>query len=54
MNLSAHLQMLRAKHQKLDVQIEKDASDPGHDWWQLKEDKKKKLRLKEEIHRISG
>ncbi|MCU0907711.1 MAG: YdcH family protein [Rhodobacteraceae bacterium] len=53
MSLSSHLQELRKKHQHLSDQVETEARRPGVDDLRLMELKKQKLRLKEEIARLS-
>ena len=53
MNLSAHLQELRKKHEALSRQVEQEQRSPAADTLKIAELKKQKLRLKEEIERIS-
>ncbi|MEX5727861.1 hypothetical protein Ga0609869_001214 [Rhodovulum iodosum] len=53
MNLGSHLQELRRKHQNLSEQVEQAQRSPGIDDLQVAELKKRKLRLKEEIERLS-
>lgn len=53
MSLSSHLQKLRKKHQSLNEQVEEAQRGPGTDGIQLTQLKKEKLRLKEEILRLS-
>ena len=53
MTLSSHLQELRKKHESLSEQVEDLQKSPGFDDIALTELKKQKLRLKEEIHRLS-
>lgn len=53
MTMSSHLQELRKKHQSLSERVEKAQRSPGIDDLQLAELKKQKLRIKEEIHRLS-
>ncbi len=53
MTISAHVQELRKKHAALSTQVEKELSHPGSDDLQIAELKKQKLRLKEEIERLS-
>jgi len=53
MTLSSHLQELRRKHQELADQVEAAQRNPGVDGLAIAELKKQKLRLKEEIHRLS-
>ncbi len=54
MTLSSHLQELRKKHQYLSEQVEQAQRSPGSDDLQIADMKKQKLRLKEEISRLSG
>ncbi len=53
MNLSSHLQELRKKHQSLDERVEEAQRSPGTDDLQVTQLKKEKLRLKEEIARLT-
>jgi len=53
MTMSSHLQELRRKHQTLSDQVEQAQRNPGSDDLQIVELKKQKLRLKEEIERLS-
>ena len=53
MNLSAHLQELRKKHEALSRQVEQEQRSPAANTLKIAELKKQKLRLKEEIERIS-
>lgn len=54
MTISAHLQELRRKHQSLSDEVEREQRSPGTNALVLAELKKKKLKLKEEINRLSG
>jgi hypothetical protein len=54
MSLSAHLTELRKKHETLNNEVEQAQRSPGIDALHLAQLKKKKLRLKEEIERLSG
>ena len=54
MALSSHLQELRKKHQFLSEQVEAAQRSPGTDDLQITDLKKQKLRLKEEIQRLSA
>lgn len=54
MSLSSHLQELRKKHQSLSEQVEVAQRSPSYDEVHLTELKKQKLKLKEQIHRLSG
>ncbi|MFD1913287.1 YdcH family protein [Halodurantibacterium flavum] len=53
MSLSSHVQELRRKHQTLSDQVEKAQKRPSVDAARIAEMKKQKLRLKEEITRLS-
>lgn len=53
MNLSSHLQELRKKHQSLSDAVEAAQRSPGVDDLKIASLKKQKLRLKEEITRLS-
>ncbi len=54
MTMSSHLQELRKKHESLSDMVESAQKSPATDDLQITELKKKKLRLKEEIQRLSG
>ncbi len=54
MTLSSHLQELRRKHQSLSEQVEQAQRNPASDDLQIADMKKQKLRLKEEISRLSS
>lgn len=54
MTISAHLQELRRKHQSLSEEVEREQRSPGANALVLADLKKKKLKLKEEINRLSG
>lgn len=54
MSLSAHLSELKRKHQHLSNEVEQAQRAPGVDGLQLASLKKQKLRLKEEIERLSN
>ncbi len=54
MTLSAHVQELRRKHAALSDQVEKEMRHPGSDDLHIAELKKQKLRLKEEIERLTS
>ncbi|MEM1272650.1 MAG: YdcH family protein [Pseudomonadota bacterium] len=54
MSLGAHLHELRKKHQALDTQVEAAQQSPGIDDLTIRDLKKEKLRLKEEIRRLEG
>jgi hypothetical protein len=53
MSLSAHLNELKKKHETLSNAVEKELRAPGADTLKVAELKKQKLRLKEEITRLS-
>ena len=54
MSISSHLDELRRKHAVLEQKIETEVRSPGSDDLQITELKREKLRLKEEIHRLSS
>ena len=54
MSLSSHLAELRRKHQHLSVEVEQAQRAPGVDGLELATLKKQKLKLKEEIERLSN
>jgi hypothetical protein len=53
MSLGSHLQELRKKHQHLSEAVEEAQRHPGSDDLTIAEMKKQKLRLKEEISRLT-
>ncbi|MCJ7871605.1 DUF465 domain-containing protein [Marinovum sp. 2_MG-2023] len=53
MSLSSHLQELKKKHQVLSEQVEQVQRAPGTDDLHIADLKKQKMRLKEEIVRLS-
>ena len=53
MNLSSHLQELRRKHQTLAQRVEEAQRAPAVDDLHIAELKKEKLRLKDQIERLS-
>ncbi|SLN28850.1 hypothetical protein ROA7450_01207 [Roseovarius albus] len=53
MSLSSHVEELKKKHQILSEQVEVAQRAPGTDDLEISELKKQKLRLKEEIERLS-
>jgi hypothetical protein len=53
MSMGSHLQELRKKHQNLSEAVEEAQRHPGYDDLEIAEMKKQKLRLKEEIARLS-
>jgi hypothetical protein len=54
MNLSAHLDKLKKKHEKLSFAVEEAQRSPGTDDLDIADLKKQKLREKEEIVRLSS
>lgn len=53
MNMTSHLQELRRKHENLSERVEEAQRSPGVDALAIADLKKQKLRLKEEINRLS-
>lgn len=53
MSMNAHLSELRRKHQNLSLKVEDAQKSPAVDALELTAMKKQKLRLKEEIERLS-
>ena len=53
MSLSSHVSELKKKHQHLSDAVEEAQRAPGVDGLQVADLKKQKLRLKEEIERLS-
>ncbi|MFY9211074.1 MAG: DUF465 domain-containing protein [Aestuariivita sp.] len=53
MSLSSHLSELKKKHHILEEQVEKAQRAPGVDGLHIAALKKQKLKLKEEIERLS-
>ncbi|MGG7645152.1 YdcH family protein [Rhodovulum sp. YNF3179] len=53
MALSSHVQELRRKHETLSKRVEEAQRSPGVDDLRIAELKKQKLRIKEEIERLS-
>lgn len=53
MSLTSHLQELKRKHQTLSEEVEQAQRAPGTDDLAIASLKKQKLRLKEEIERLS-
>jgi hypothetical protein len=54
MSLTAHLEELKKKHQALSDRVEEAQRAPGIDDLSVSDLKKQKLRLKEEITRLSS
>lgn len=53
MSLTSHLQELRRKHDHLSTLVEQEARSPASDDLKIAEMKRQKLRLKEEMARLS-
>ena len=53
MSVASHVQELRKKHQHLSDEVERAQRMPGSDDLSISTMKKEKLRLKEEIERLS-
>lgn len=54
MSVTAHIDQLKKKHQSLSQAVEKAQRAPGVDDLAIADLKKQKLRLKEEITRLSS
>ena len=54
MSLDGHLEELRKKHEALSLQVEEEQRAPGSSDLHITELKKQKLKLKEEIERLSS
>jgi hypothetical protein len=54
MSLSAHVDQLKKKHEHLSDAVERAQRAPGTDGLDIAQLKKQKLRLKEEIARLSS
>lgn len=54
MALSAHLESLKKKHREMSEAVEEAQRSPGVDDLQVSSMKKEKLRLKEEIARLTS
>jgi hypothetical protein len=54
MSLSSHLQELRKKHEHLSNEVEQAQRSPAVDDLQITALKKQKLKIKEEIERLSA
>ncbi len=54
MSLSSHLAELKKKHQHLSMEVEEAQKSPGVDGLHIAELKKQKLKIKEEIERLSS
>lgn len=53
MSVSSHLEELKRKHEALSDKVEAEQRSPGSSDLDIAEMKKEKLRLKEEIERLS-
>jgi len=53
MSMSSHLVELKKKHQNLSHEVEQAQRAPGSDGLHIADLKKQKLRIKEEIERLS-
>lgn len=53
MSLTSHLQELRRRHETLAQKVEEAQRSPGSSDFEIAEMKKQKLKLKEEITRLS-
>jgi len=53
MTLSSHVQELRRKHENLSKSVEEAQRNPGMDALRISDLKKQKLRIKEEIERLT-
>lgn len=53
MTVASHLQELRRKHENLSSKVEQEQRSPGSDALRIAELKKQKLKLKEEINRLT-
>lgn len=54
MSITAHLEELKKKHRTLSDQVDMAQKAPGVDTTEIATLKKQKLKLKEEITRLSG
>ena len=54
MSLNSHLQELKRKHNSLSAEVEEAQRAPGTDDMTIADMKKRKLKLKEEIERVSS
>tara|TARA_B100000700_G_C14334536_1_gene529769 strand:- start:95 stop:259 length:165 start_codon:yes stop_codon:yes gene_type:complete len=54
MRIALHLQNLQKKHEELSRAVEKAQKAPGFNNFEIVNLKKQKLRIKEEIHRLSS
>ncbi|MAY88795.1 YdcH family protein [Arenibacterium halophilum] len=54
MSMSSHLAELKKKHEHLSMEVERAQRAPGTDGLKVVDLKKRKLKLKEEIQRLSS
>ncbi len=54
MSVNAHVEQLKKKHESLSEAVEAAQRAPGTDDLAIADLKKQKLRIKEEIHRLSS
>jgi hypothetical protein len=54
MTMESHLAELERRHQMLEKELEEAMTHPGTDSLELRELKRKKLHVKDEIARLSG
>ncbi len=54
MNMSSHLEELRKRHELLSAKVEEVQRAPGSSDQEITELKKQKLKIKEEIERLSA
>ena len=54
MSVTSHLAELRRKHAALELKLETELKSPGADDLEISELKREKLRLKDEISRLSA
>lgn len=54
MSVSAHLTELKKKHANLSIEVEEAQRSPGIDDLHISQLKKQKLKIKEEIERLSA
>ncbi len=53
MSLTSHLQELRRKHEALSHEVEREQRSPASDTLHIADLKKQKLKIKEEIERLT-
>ncbi|MBW6505153.1 MAG: YdcH family protein [Rhodobacteraceae bacterium] len=54
MTVDAHIEELRKKHEALSAAVEEAQRSPGSSDVEIAEMKKQKLKIKEEIHRLTN